>query len=195
MIVLIIVLVYFVIGINERWRRTQEFQGQWSQFDSQNYFKRETFPDGFRLDYPASWSVSTYRKGIPQSREFRTRFTQPDNNFFSPDTNMSTYWQQVDEDFTLDDARIWFVEDVVTDISRSELEQKRVSFQEITVGKGNYPALTQTFVQFNGTNPHRQVVVLVVGDEAFAFSFHTKNYDEETKQVFKRMLDTLEIYE
>ena len=86
-------------------------------------------------------------------------------------------------------------ENVPFGVNHSELDQKRNSFEEIVVGKGNYPALTQTFVQFSGVNPRRQVVILIAGDEAFAFEFRTNNYNEETQETFERMLDTLEFYE
>ncbi len=197
-IILIIVLfITFVIALDARWRRTQELQGQWSQFNSQDHYQTKTFPAGFSLDYPSDWTVFTHRKGKPQSPDLRTRFTKPDNLFFS-NTRLSIFWRRVDAEWTLDDSRSWFFEDIAPiGISNSELERKRdQSFRrEITVGKDKYPALTQAFVEFSGPNPRRQVILLVVGDESFALSLHSDDFNEETEQIFERMIDSLEVYE
>jgi hypothetical protein len=188
------VLTYISLGAGVRLWRTYQFRGEWAQFDSIEHSKADTFPDGFRLDYPASWNVLIYENGGTKNlRELRSAFTKP-NYIFVANTYLNIWWRRVDESWTLEDARQWYVQELAFGIRDSELEQKQTSFQEQTVGVGNYPALIQTFDEFGGKNPHRQVVLLVVDDEAFALSFHTKTYDEEIQKTFERILNSLEIY-
>ena len=199
-IIPIIILGLIVVGIlfdlRNQYERYYQMQGQWATFDSQAYHQQiRSFPDGFRLDYPLGWGITTYERGGTKNlRQLRVSFTTP-HFIFDPDSYLQVWWRRIDENWTLDDARKWFVKEIPFGLDGVELREKQDTFQKTTVGIGQYPALIQTFTVFSGENPHEQVVLLVVGDEAFAFSFHTDNYDEQTEQIFERMLDSLEIYE
>jgi hypothetical protein len=193
--IIVVVLGYVLLGIGVRFGRAYRFQGEWKGFDSQDYFQTETFPDGLRLDYPKGWELSVYEKGGTKNLgELRVSFIKS-NYFFWPDTGLNVWWRRIDENWALEDAREWYVENLAFGISDNELEQKQDTFQEITVGTGNYPALTQTFHLPGRNNPRKQVVLLVVGDEAFAFTFQMKGDDEEIRKIVERMLNSLEIYE
>lgn len=192
--ILVVIVGVFLIGISRRFISNIQYQGEWSQYDSQAYSQASTFPDGFRLEYPANWEVSNLEKGGTKNLgELRVSFYKPDY-FFTPSTALQIWWRRVDDNWTLKETKDWYIGDIAFGVNDAELEQKRDSFREVEIGKGNYLALVQTFNRFEGENPGRQVFLVVVGDEAFAFSFHSDNYDEDIAILFERMIDSLEIY-
>jgi hypothetical protein len=194
LIIVVVIVGVFLIELGKRYDSMIHYQGEWSQYDSQEYSQASTFPDGFRLDYPANWEVSNLRKGGTKNlRALRVSFFEP-NYIFIPSTYLQIWWHRVDTNWTLDDVKEWYVNDIAFGVNRDELEQKRDGFSRIKVGVHDYPALVQTFKHFEGKNPRRQVVLLLVGDEAFAFSFHTNDYNEDIAATFERMIATLEIY-
>lgn len=194
LIIVVFIVGLFLIEIGKRYISMIHYQGGWSQYDSQEYSQASTFPDGFRLDYPTNWEVSNLRKGGTKNlRELRVSFYKP-NYIFTPSTYLQVWWRRVEANWSLDDVEEWYVSDIAFGVNRDELEQKRDRFLRTKVGAYDYPALVQTFNRFEGKNPRRQVVLLVVGDEAFAFSFHTDDYNEDIAATFERMIASLEIY-
>ena len=39
-----------------------------------------------------------------------------------------------------------------------------------------------------------RVILFIVGDEAFALTFHTDHADIETTAIFQKMMDSFEVY-
>lgn len=194
LVIVVFVVGYFIFGTGKRLITASLYRDEWSQYDSREYSQAETFPDGFRFDYPANWEVTSYENGATKNgRELRISMRAP-NYIFSPSTYQQIWWRRVDDQWTLEDTKEWYIDDVAFGVNNTELEQKQDSFRNIEIGKGNYPALIQSFTQFEGENPLRQVVLLSVGDEAFVFSFHSENYDEDISATFERMINSLEIY-
>lgn len=57
-----------------------------------------------------------------------------------------------------------------------------------------YYHLSGAFQASDQPNDEERVVLLMVGDEAFALTFHTDHADAETLAIFQKMLDSFEVY-
>jgi len=197
--VLQILVVTLVVGtvsftLVERFIHARQGIGEWRLFDSQEHYRDiPTFPDCFRVEYPANWELAVLENGGTKNlRELRVAITRP-NYLFWPNTTLEVWWRRVDETWTLERVKDWFVQDVYFGISPDELDQKQDSFQPTMVGTNNLPGLTQTFDTFHGRNPVRKVILLLVGDEAFAFNFITTNSDSEVEPIFGRMINSIDM--
>lgn len=191
-LILIILGLSLVVYTTARYIHAIQVKGQWGVFDSQNYMNGEGNPDGFRLEFPLSWRFAAYDNGGPKNlKDARAAFDEP-FFFFTPTTFLYIWWRRVDSTWTVEDVRDWYIEELGFGINRSLLEQNRHAFREITVGDGNYPALSQAFWQdaHSGT----RIVLLVVGDEAFVLDFSSQNFPESSA-TFNRMLDSFEVYD
>ncbi len=194
LIIVIVIVGLLLIGIGKRYISFSQYQGEWRQYDSGEYSQTNTFPDGFRFEHPENWEVTSYEDGATKNgKELRVSLRKP-NYIFTPSTGLQIWWRRVDDNWTLEDSKNWYVGDIAFGVDNTELEQKQDSFREVEIGKDNYPALVQTFKRFAGENPTRQVFLLVIRDEAFAFSFYTDNYEEDVAITFERMIGSLEIY-
>lgn len=193
----IIVILYFAISIGVRWNRIDKYKGQWTQFDSQAHYQSETFPDGLRFDYPASWLIGTFESGSSPNigRTLRVKLTDP-NFLMREDTGIRIHWRRLDEDWSLADIRDWYIDEIERTINRSVLKAKRDDFQQSEIGQGSYPALMQDFSRLKrGPLPYYQVILFRVDDEAFVFIFNTSDRRNGSLDIFKRMLDSIEVYE
>ncbi len=193
------ILVLFMLGISftvyTSFRYIHAFQvaGQWTEFDSLNHMHGENNPDGFRLEFPQSWVSGAFDGGGQKNlKDARAAFDEP-FFLFTPNTFLYVWWRRVDETWTLEDVRDWYIEELGFGINRSELEQRRNSFREITVGEGNYPALSQVFWQ--SADSGTRIVLFIVGDEAFILDFNAQRFDAETLDTFNRMLNSFDVYE
>ena len=192
-LVLLMLGLSFIIYTTIRYIQAFQVAGQWTEFNSQDYMHGENNPDGFRLEYPQSWRLEAYANGGSKNfKDARLGFDEP-YFLFTPNTFLYVWWRRVDENWTLEDVRDWYIEELGFGINRSELEQKRNSFQEVMVGAGNYPALSQVF--WRDTNSGTRIVLFIVGDEAFILDFDAQKLDSETLDIFNRMLDSYEVYE
>lgn len=184
----ITVIGYTVYRIN----RALQFEGQWAEFDSQDYMHGENNPDGFRLEFPQSWVSGAFDGGGQKNLgDLRARFEE-EFFIFTPNTYLSIWWRRVDETWTLEDVRDWYIDDLGFGINHAELEQQRNLFREITVGACNYPALSQDFWQ--GPHSGKRIILLIVGDEAFVLDLNAPYFDAKTTDTFDRMLRTFEVY-
>ena len=191
-LVLLILILVFIAGTVTRYSHASQVEGQWAEFDSQNYIYGENNPDGFRLEYPQSWPLAAYEGGGPRNlKDARLGFDEP-HFLFTPSTYLYVWWRRVDENWTLEDVRDWYIEELGFGINRPDLEQNRNAFQKVTVGVGDYPALSQIFGQ--GTRSVKQIVLFIVGDEAFILVFSTPGFDYYS-DAFNRMLNSFEVYE
>lgn len=191
-LVLLILILVFVAGTATRYSHAFQVEGQWTEFNSQNYMHGENNPGGFRLEYPAAWISGAYEDGGQKNlKNLRARFDNP-YFIFSPKTYLSIWWRRVDETWTLENVRDWYIEELGFGINQPELEQNRNTFQKVTVGVGDYPALSQIFGQ--GTSSVKQIVLFIVGDEAFILVFSTPGFDYYT-DTFNRVLNSFEVYE
>jgi hypothetical protein len=192
-LVFVILSLSFLIYSSFRIIQAKQVEGQWDVFDSKNFITGRNNPDGFQIDYPKHWISGAYDEGGEKNLgDLRARFSDP-YFLFSPTTYVSIWWRRVDDEWTLHDVKEWYIHDLGFNINRDQLAEKSDSFREITVGKGNYRATNQVFWK-NGNSDIRIVLVLV-GDEAFALQLVTPNLnDTDTQETFNRMLDSLEIY-
>lgn len=191
-LILIILGLSWIVYTTARYVHAIQAEGQWGVFDSQNYMHGEDNPDGFRLEFPLSWRFAVYDNGGPKNlKDAQAAFDEP-FFLFTPNTFLYIWWRRVDDTWTLEDVRDWYVDELGFGINRSLLEQNRHAFREITVGVGDYPALSQVFWRdaYAGT----RIVLLIVGDEAFVLDFSTQNFTE-TSATFNRMLNSFEVYE
>ncbi len=187
LLIFVILVLGFLGNTSMRIIRAYQFEGEYSLFDSQDSLVGDNDPDGFRLEYPTSWSPLSWSNGHPKEnlRERRVKFKNP-YYFFSTKTYVTIWWRRVDNNWTMYDAKDWYSEEYGFGISQRSLD----SFQETSIGIDNYPALENT-VQ------GREVVLFVVGDEAFALEFQAKNHVEYKKMenIFERMLNSFEVYQ
>lgn len=191
-LVLLIISLSFLAYTTIRYVQAFQVVRQWTEFDSQNYMDGENNPDGFRLETPQSWISAAHDGGGQKNLgNLRARFSNP-FFVFSRKTYLAIWWRRVDETWTLENVRDWYIEDLGFGINRSALEQRRNSFQEVSVGAGNYPALSQDF--WHSANSGTQIVLFVVGDEAFILQFTAQDFDTETSNTFTRMLNSFEVY-
>lgn len=190
-LVLLILVLVFIAGTVTRYSHASQVEGQWAEFDSQNYMHGENNPDGFCLEYPTAWVSGAFEDGGQKNlKNLRARFSEP-HFIFSQNTYLSVWWRRVDETWTLEDVRDWYIEELGFGINRSELEQNRNNFRKITVGVGDYPALSQVF--WRGSNSGTRIVIIIVGDEAFILDFTTSSFDTYS-DTFNRMLNSFEVY-
>ncbi|MCP4420495.1 MAG: hypothetical protein GY805_28140 [Chloroflexi bacterium] len=188
--VLFIIVLSFIVVTAIRIIHAIQVDGQWTEFDSQSYMHGENNPDGFRMEYPQGWTSGSYEGGGQKNLgDLRASFSNP-FYVFTQKTFLSIWWRRVDETWTLEDVRDWYIEENGFGINRSELEQKRNSFQERLIGSENYPALSQVFSQTGSTEI--QIVLFIVGDEAFVLEMNSNIYELDT---FNRMLNSFEVYE
>lgn len=175
-----------------------QHEGQWATFDSISRAKPPQDPDGYRIDYPTNWNV-IFRSGggSKNLRNRRGSFQSP----WESQTYLNIWWRRVDPHWTLDDAQTWFENELGIGIRDKEIKEKHNRWRTEMVGKGQYPALVQTYYdttsafQFSDLpNDQTRVVLLIVGDEAFALTFHDDDVDPETTAIFQRMLDSFEVY-
>lgn len=178
----------------QRFIHTRQGETEWKLFDSQEHYRDiQTFPDCFRVEHPANWELAVLENGGTKNLgELRVSITRP-NYLFWPNTGLNVWWRRVDETWTLERVKDWYIQDVSFGVSTQELAQKQGSFQPIFVGPGELPGLTQTFEVFRGPNPREHVILLLVKGEAFAFSFMTNDYDADVEQIFSRMSDSIEM--
>lgn len=193
---MLIILCALAIGFTgftvQRYIRAVSLKGQWTSFDSQQYMHGNNNPDGFRMEYPSSWQEGVYDNGGPKNLgDARVAFDAP-FFLFTPRTFLYIWWKRIDDNWTLEDVRDWYIEENGFNINRELLEQSRDSFSETTVGAGNYPALTQTFA---GGKERITLYLFIVGDEAFVLEFNTKNYNADLEKTFSRMLASFEVYD
>lgn len=191
-LILIIGIVSFTLA--QRFIRARQGEGEWKLFNSQDHYRDiQTFPNCFRVAHPANWELAVLENGGTKNLgELRVAITRP-NYLFWPNTTLEVWWRRVDETWTLERVKEWYVQDVSFGISRQELAQKQDSFRPILVGPNNLPGLTQTFEAFRGPNPREEVILVLDEDEAFAFRFITTDYDVDMEQIFGRMIDSLDI--
>lgn len=174
--------------------RARQLEGQWVEFDSNDYQITANDPDGFQLSVPAHWKKFFHSGGGTKNlKELRASFESPYYLRVSA-TYCNVWWRRIDDTWTLQDAQAWFEDDLGFTLWDSEIEQKHDSWESTTIGFQKYPALTQTFTRLRGKNPRMQVTLLVVRDEAFALVMQDDDVDEETEARFQRMLDTFEVY-
>lgn len=178
----------------QRFIRARQGEAEWKLFDSQDHYRDvQTFPDCFRVEHPANWELVVLENGGTKNLgELRVAITRP-NYLFWPNTTLEVWWRRVDETWTLERVKDWFVQDVSFGISRQELVEKQDSFRPIIVGPSGLPGLTQTFEAFGGHNPWRKVILLLVEDEAFAFNFITTDYNSDVERIFRRMIDSIDM--
>jgi hypothetical protein len=183
-----LIVILFITGILIRFIHGNTNVGQWTVFNSRERLTGEDDPDGFRLEYPSSWEANAYSGGGSHNMgELRALFNYP-FYLFEIQQNLHVYWRRVDEDWTRYDARDWYIEDLP--FGHAAVTNENI-YQEIKIGKGNYLALTGTNLT---TFDKRRVVVLVIGDEAFALDFYSERDDPEVDVIFERMLDSFEVY-
>ncbi len=192
MLIIFSALAVVFIGFTiQRYVTAASMKGKWAVFDSQNYIRGVGNPDGFRLEYPSSWQPGVYDNGGPKNLgDLRARFTEP-YFIFTPKTYLSIWWKRIDQNWSLEDVRDWYIEENGFNVNRDLLEQSRDSFSETAVGAGNYPALTQTFA---GGRERIILYLLIVDDEAFVLEFNTKNYNNDLEKTFERMVNSFEVY-
>ena len=192
MIVILLALAVGFAGLTtRRYIHAISLKGQWTLFDSQKYMHGSNNPDGFRLEYPSSWQAGAYNNGGPKNLgDARAAFDAP-FFLFTPRTFLYIWWKRIDQNWSLEDVRDWYIEENGFNVNRDLLEQSRDSFSETAVGAGNYPALTQTFA---GGRERIILYLLIVDDEAFVLEFNTKNYNNDLEKTFERMVNSFEVY-
>ncbi len=180
--------------LTQRFVRALQGEAEWQLFNSQDHYRdTQTFPSCFRVEHPANWELVVLEKGGTKNLgELRVAITRP-NYLFWPNTTLEVCWRRVDDTWTLERVKDWFVQDVSFGISRQELVEKQDTFQPIIVGPNSLPGLMQTFEALPGRNPREQVFLILHQDEAFAFSFITDDYDAEIEQIFARMIASIDM--
>ena len=188
------VIAYVVIGKGTMLRRAVQLEGQWSTFDTSQYEHTANDPDGFRLVYPSGWDAGFLDGGRSKNlRELRASFEKPSYTWTST-TYLNIWWRRVDPSWQLDDALTWFEGDLGFGLDRTQLAKKHDTWERITVGAENYPALLQTFATSPVAPPYAKIILLVKDDEAFALTFRNDLSVPETPAIFDRMLGSFEVY-
>jgi hypothetical protein len=188
------VIAYVVIGKGTMLRRAVQLEGQWSTFDTSQYEHTANDPDGFRLVYPSGWDAGFLAGGRSKNlRELRASFEKPSYTWTST-TYLNIWWRRVDPSWQLDDALTWFEGDLAFGLDRTQLAKKHDTWERITIGAENYPALLQTFATSPVAPPYEKIILLVKDDEAFALTFRNDLSDPETPAMFERMLGSFEVY-
>lgn len=185
-----------------RWIGLSLYADQWLAFDSQEYYQTKTFPDGVRFVYPKAWYLNVSEKGPPANAGRFRRFslTRPKLPF-STYSKILVHWKRIEVTASLDDVADWYIHEVARGIRYEELLQSRSTFQQTVIGRGHYAALTQDYRNFGMSpftltpDPLERVVLLKVGDEAFAFVLKTSDTTNGSVEVFDRLLASLEIYQ
>ncbi len=185
-LLIFVILVLGTLGsVSMRIIRAYRLEGEYSLFDSQDSLVGDNDPDGFRLEYPTSWSPFSWSNGHPNYglREQRVMFNNP-YYFFNTKTFVTIWWQRVDDNWTMYDARDWYME--------SRGFGSGQTFQETSIGIDSYPALENTLPV-----GRVKIVLFVVNDEAFALEFEAKNFAEYRKMenIFEHMLNSFEVYQ
>lgn len=178
----------------QRFIHARQGEAEWQLFDSQDYYRDiQTFPNCFRMEHPANWELAVLENGGTKNLgELRVSITRP-NYLFWPNTGLNVWWRSVDETWTLERVKDWYVQDVSFGVSAQELARKQDSFQPIRIGQNSFTGLTQTFEEFRGHSPREQVILILNDDEAFAFSFITTDYDSDVERIFRRMIDSIDM--
>ena len=198
--ILLGIILFIIVGRTISLIMAYQKEGQWNTFDSISWAKPPKDPDGFRLNYPTSWDEFSYSGGATKNgRELRASFESP-YYWWTSKTYLNIWWRRIDGHWTLTDASNWFEHELGFGIRDHEIEMKHDAWQTTTIGKGKYPALVQTFGDPYGvfhlppSKAEERVVLLIVGDEAFALTFNDDEVDPETVAIFQKMLDSFEVY-
>lgn len=192
-----IIALLFIGNFISGWVRTARYAGQWEQFDSREHVIAETFPDGVRFEYPRNWRLTTFRTG---GGRYGLRFQR-----ILIDAPLQTLWWNIDwkraPDWTLEDVLTWYINEVELSVDYDELHSSSDAFVPTVVGKYAYPALMHDYhivdlgpLQWPRPRQLGRVVLLKVGDEAFAITMTTADAADGSLEMFTRFLDSLEIY-
>ena len=169
-----IMIVFLIVGYQVIQSKVNE--NQWKTLESEEL--------GYKIDYPAGWSVETFwegyenkHRGLPKGIRafFNYEFFLPINR-----KTAAIYWLPLAD---LEEAIEWGNEIL-------EPDRKGAILQKNRVGIGQYPALMRNYSTERG---ERRVVYISTNSGVFILKFYARNYDEKVEVIFKHMLASFEI--